>query len=431
VTLAFRLDKKDLYRRLSCVLTVGLFVACAQSSAIAPAHPVLAPSTAADGFLHQLVRPWPPDTGSFTLAVSSQISQRVSSYDNALLALYMLRRGQREQAASLLQALAALQREDGAIPFTFKWPQPEAANVYVRSGAVAWVGYAATEYLDSDRGGPARDAIVRLAHGVARYLLDRQVASEHDLRDGLVLGGEGSFQLEVIDGQIREHFTPGEVPWAATEHNVDAYFFLRDFGKLTGEARFTHAAERIASALLGRGVMSAAGQLAQGFAQSNLDQAYALDCASWGALLLLAASDTLRAETALANAEWRYAARDAVSGALGHRPYAHAKLIENAALATHFGSLRTRNWDDVEGIWPEGSAGVALANLRLGRPQRAREILRELEKVRKPNGGMPTFTAELPLDFDTLPSLAGTVWIELVRYELDRDARTETLWRRR
>jgi hypothetical protein len=48
--------------------------------------------------------------------------------------------------------------------------------------------------------------------------------------------------------------------------------------------------------------------------------------------------------------------------------------------------------------------------------------------LRAPDGGLPTFTAEVPVDFDRLPSLAGTVWIELVRYEIERGA--ETLWRR-
>jgi hypothetical protein len=348
-----------------------------------------------------------------------------------LLVLYMLRRGHRAEAGRLLQSLAVLQREDGALPFTFKWPRPDTENVYVRTGAVAWVGYAAAEYLDADRGGPARDRIVRLAHGVANYLLARQIAQPGDPRDGLVLGGIGAFRLDVIDGEVREQYTAGEVAWAATEHNIDAYFFLRDFGKLTGEARFGQAAERIRSALLERGWMSAAGQFVQGFGETELDDAYALDCASWGALFLLAAGDGLRGETALANAEWRYASRDPSSKAHGHRPYAHARLVSNAALAEHLGPLAVRTWDEVNGIWAEGSAGVALANLRFGRSARALQILTDLDEIRAPNGGMPTFTVELPIDFDTLPSLAGTVWSELVRYELLRADGSETLWRRR
>ncbi|HEX4351901.1 MAG TPA: hypothetical protein VHZ95_03285, partial [Polyangiales bacterium] len=147
-----------------------------------------------------------------------------------------------------------------------------------------------------------------------------------------------------------------------------------------------------------------------------------------GALFLIAADDRARAENALANAEWRYASHDRASGARGHRPYAHQPIVANPALAAHFDKVSARNWDDVDGVWPEGSAGVALANLRLGRRERAEEILQQLEKLRDASGGLPTFSADVPIDFDRLPSLAGTVWIALVRAEIERG---EVLWRRR
>jgi hypothetical protein len=37
----------------------------------------------------------------------------------------------------------------------------------------------------------------------------------------------------------------------------------------------------------------------------------------------------------------------------------------------------------------------------------------------------------VPFEFDTEPSLAGTLWVELVRYEVSREAGRELLWRRR
>lgn len=432
-TVPIVLRARRIYALTLSAVGMSLLCACAGSSAIRTGTDTAAGARRDDTreFLLGLVRPWPPSTGEHSLAVSSEVSQRVSSYDNALLALYLLRHGDRPLAGAILSALATLQREDGAIPFTFKWPLPEPGNNYVRTGAVAWVGYAAVEYLDADRGGPARDRVVGLAHRIANFLIARQVTSDGDPRDGLVLGGEGAFRLEVEAGQLRERYTAGPIEWASTEHNVDAYFFLRDFAKLTGDPRFQRAADRIRDALVARGFMAAAGQLVQGFGQTGLDPAYALDCASWGSLFLLAAGEPIRAETSLAAAEWRYRSQEPATGIFGHRPYAHAVIIENRALAEHFrGALSANNWDDVQGVWPEGSAGVALAALRLGRRDRAQEILSALERLRTPSGGLQTFTAELPLDFDTLPSIAGTVWIELVRYELEH-AETETLWRRR
>ena len=258
--------------------------------------------------------------------------------------------------------------------------------------AVRWHGSATRPSSISTRivAGPAREVIIRLAHGVAKYLMDRQVASPGDPRDGLVLGGEGAYALELIDGEARERYTPGAVAWASTEHNIDAYFFLRDFAKLTGEARFAQAAQRIAAALSARGFSAEAGQLVQGLAQTGPDKGHALDCASWGALFLLAAGDSLRAETALGSAEWRYASREPASGALGHKPYAHAAIIANPALATQFATAGGTRWDQVEGVWPEGSAGVALASLRLGRRARAQatEILtRSSRSCARPRAG--------------------------------------------
>lgn len=385
-----------------------------------------------DSFIAGLVRPWPESSGPELLAVSDAASERVSSYDNALLVLYWLRHGARAEAARVLSALASVQRDDGSIPFTFPWPRPTGDEAYVRSGATAWVGYAAVEYLDADAAGPAREPITRLAHRAAAYLMDQQLAAEGDPRDGLVRGGFGTYRYEpAADGGVIERYTPGPIAWASIEHNLDAFFFLRDFGRLTGEARFSDAAERIRVALLARAWAESAGQLVRGVNETGVDPAFALDCASWGALFLRAAGAPVRAETALATAELRFASHARVGGVdvAGHRPYAHGPVIESRALAQHYAGRVPAEWDAVEAVWPEGSAGVALADLRAGRAQRAREILSELEKLRGERGGLPTFTLAIPGEFDTAPSLGGTLWVELVRFELARDPERPTLWR--
>jgi hypothetical protein len=388
------------------------------------------PAATAQTFLRSLIRPWPDRDGALELASSTPGGARVSSYDNALLALYLMRQGRREDAGRILAALAQLQERDGAIPFSFVWPRPDDGAIYIRSGAAAWVGYAATEYLDAERGGPARPEITAMAHRIADYLLARQVRRAGDPRDGLVLGGSGNYRQELAGDQVREVFIPGEVDWASTEHNIDAYFFLRDFGVLAGDARLQRAAAEIANALQERGFDAASGQLARGVGAAGPDAALALDCASWGALFLQASGDALRAETALGSAELRYRSQVTAPPARGHRPYAHAAIIENRALAAHY-HLPVENWDELAAIWAEGSAGVALAALRLGRPERAREILAELEPLRAANGGMPTFTIEIPSQLDDHPSLAGTAWVELVRYELSRPSGAAILWRKR
>jgi hypothetical protein len=91
--------------------------------------------------------------------------------------------------------------------------------------------------------------------------------------------------------------------------------------------------------------------------------------------------------------------------------------------------LPAPEWDGIQAVWAEGSAGVALAALRLGHPERASAILDQLEKLRGPTGALPTFTVEIPSELDTQPSLAGTLWVELVRFEIARGAERPTLWR--
>jgi hypothetical protein len=367
--------------------------------------------------------------GSHMLALSSPLNQRVSSYDNALVVLYLLRQGARAQAAAVLRAIAALQSPDGSVPFSFEWPRPDSRNTYVRSGATAWVGYAAVEYLNAEAGGPAREIITQLAHRAAGYLLSRQKEPGDDPRADLVLGGFVSYSYELnARGELVETYTPGEIDWASTEHNIDAFFFLRDLGHMTQDARFTEAAARIRGALLRRGWSEASGQLVRGFGANGVDAGNALDCASWGSLFLVAAGDALRAETAFAAADVRYAAQSMGVDAKGHRPYAHVPVFEHRVLAERMRAQLPQSWDAVQAVWPEGSAGVALAALRNGRVQRAREILAELEKLRTRAVGLPMLTVDVPGEFDTNPNLAGTIWVELVRFELNRDAGRPTFW---
>jgi hypothetical protein len=70
---------------------------------------------------------------------------------------------------------------------------------------------------------------------------------------------------------------------------------------------------------------------------------------------------------------------------------------------------------------------VALAALRAGHRDRAVAILNELERLREPGGGLPMMTVDVPYEFDRKPAVAGTVWVELVRAELEASA--PFLWR--
>jgi hypothetical protein len=380
-------------------------------------------------FLRSRLVPWPTNTGHARIVVSEPTTNRVAAYDSALTLLVLIRKGARDEAGALVEGLHALQAPDGSLPFSFLLPRPDEKIPYVRSGAVAWVGYAATEYLDSDRGGPARDRALELARRSAAYLLDRQVTKPGDPRDGLVRGGQGTFRYELdARGRLRERLEPEDITWTSVEHNIDSFFFLRALARVTGESAFASAAARIADALV-RTWNGARGQLARGVTAAGPDDVLALDCASWGSVFLSALGDRDRAETAASVADAAFASADPRSKALGHRAQRRGPLVEGELILRVLGpSLPATDWAQLHAIWPEGSAGVALAAWRTGRAERARAILDALEPLRARDGSLPTSTVEIPFVFDTHPSVAGTAWVELVRFELGRSPERPTFW---
>jgi hypothetical protein len=343
--------------------------------------------------------------------------------------LVLIRRGARAEAGSIIEALLALQRPDGSLPFSFVLPRPDETIPYVRSGAVAWVGYAATEYLDADSAGPSRPQALALARAAAAYLMGRQISIAGDARDGLVRGGAGTFRYELDEhGGIRERLERGEIEWASVEHNVDSFFFLRALARVTGEAKYADAAARVARGLA-RAWDGTHGQLVRGMSAGGPDALLVLDCASWGSVFLGASGDRDRAETAASVADAGFGSRDPRTGARGHRAQSRGPVVEGELLMRVLGAkLPARDWAHLDAVWPEGSAGVALAAFRVGRVERARAILDALEPLRGADGSLPTSTIDVPFVFDTRPSVAGTAWVELVRFELGRTPERATFW---
>ena len=382
------------------------------------------------GFVTRAIRPWPTPSAPTRLAFTAESASRVSIYDNALVSLLLLQRGDRANAGRILEALTRLQRPDGSLPFSFDAAHPAEASAYVRSGALAWVGFAAVTYLNTRGDEPGRDAIARMARGAAEYLIERQVANaKDDLRGGLVTGGSGAFVYSFEHGLVRQRFIERKIEWTSTEHNIDAFFFLRALARMSGDARYADAAERIRSSLAATSWSAELGQLVRGVSRGSRDNVLALDCASWGALMWIATGDDARASAAITTAESRFASSDTRTHVRGHKPYATGPLVEDEDVARANGLTGLR-WEATDAVWPEGSAGVALALLRSGARDRARAVIAALEPLRDRDGALPAMTLEVPFELDDKPSLAGTVWVELVREELDHPERASLVWPR-
>jgi hypothetical protein len=407
-------------RELLTAAAACAVAACSSPSPRAQASSAVAvpPARRASGleFLLSCVRPWPELGPEYTFVSPPHRKDRSPIYDAALVSLVLVRAGHREEAGRVLGGLAARQDNDGSLPFSIARAGRERGPQYVRSGALAWVGYAAADYLGASREGPHRVPVVQMAHKIANLLLRSRPSAAGDPRNGLVTGGRSMLRYETKAGKLREILVDAKITWASVEHNIDAFFFLRALARTTERSDYAEAAHVIARALVERAWLPEIGQFARGVHAAGVDRALALDCASWGALALHALGDEERARAAvLATSRYLTSAR----GVRGHRPYADGFAIESRALRQYLGGeLETLAWSDTNAVWPEGTAGVALALARLGERAEAAALLHGLEALRSADGSLPTSTVEVPSELDTAPGIAGTAWFELVRREV-------------
>jgi hypothetical protein len=372
-----------------------------------------------------------------------RLFHRSATYDDALAALTFLTLSERERAASTLDALARLVRPDGSLWFSYNtaddWPsEANHDTALVRTGAVAWVGYAFTFYLkhsppcNGDRG-CARERAFFLATAVrlAKYLLTLQVDDQTDARDGLLRLGYGTINLaySLKEKNIVERYLDEPAKGISTENNISSWFFLRQLAELTGETAWSHAADRIKHGLLQHLWSDALGQFNEGFASNgSLDSNKALDCASWGALFLLATGETEKAQKALDATENYYATRD--GDAIGYRPYSDSPVFENPEVGRFFfPDDAHKQWRSLPIVWSEGTLGVALARLRLGQAERARQVVMGLSPLKLANGSLRCATLELPFQMADVPCVAASAWFVLVAAALSHNPLAEAMWK--
>jgi hypothetical protein len=377
-----------------------------------------------------------PDPSRRGLAISYGLTpeefpqgfHRSAVYDDALVALAFLILDDRDRAGYLLHALARLVRADGSLWFGYNtandWPgEADHDSALVRAGAVSWVGYALAFYLAhqppcaGDRGCERERSFFRkTAVRLGEYLLSLEVSDARDRRDGLLRLGFGRIELayKADINKVVEIYTEGPYPGISTENNISAWFFLRQLGAVTGEARWIRAAERVRTALLSSAWDASLDQFIAGFhPDGSPDATKALDCLSWGALFLTAAGDLDKARRSLAVVESRYSVRDGKSA--GFRPYSDSPIYQDPEVGRFFfPDNPRREWLDLPLVWSEGTLGVALASLRLGRPDEARRFLDGLLPLQPGDRGLRYASRDLPFHMRSAPGAASAAWLILV-----------------
>jgi hypothetical protein len=364
---------------------------------------------------------------------------RSAVYDDALGAIAFTMGGRYREAEFLLSAMSRLVGADGGLWFAYNtqndWPSDaDHEGGIVRTGAVAWVGYALTFYLQvRERGSPgfaAQDLLgnryLASAETIARYLLAHQVSAAGDVRLSLVTGGTGSSVVSLPVGKANpeEVYSDAPVQWVSTEHNIDSWYFLRDLGRVTANTRYAEAAERIRQSL--RGLWSDdAGQFIQGIHEDlTPDTALPLDGASWGAIFLLSQGMDAQAGKSLDVMEKRFSVRS--SEARGYRPYDRGPVYTDARVNRYYfpaGGL----WADLHIIWGEGSLGAAAAYIRAGRLAEGRAVMEGLSALTV-GGGLRYASMVVPYQFSDYPSVASTAWLVIAAEMLRGAPAGELFW---
>lgn len=318
------------------------------------------------------------------------------AYDQALALQSALVVDDPATARVLVQGLVALQTRTGGQTGGFVTSAPQAnpagGEPVHRTGNTAIALSALLSYLPraSEPDAPA----VREAAGRAVDWLLRQQLPTGPLA-GLLTGGWD-----------RAGSGPGtRLPFASTEHNLDAWQALSRAGRVLDCPRCTTAAAAVRDAILAVLWEPGEGRFLQGVRPEGPDPVEPLDVNSWGAIFL---------------------------DAVGRTDLATVSLDRTAAFAVSDGPLsgylafraQPTVPDPVPAVWLEGSFGVALARARHGGAGYA-DTMAGLGAAQGPDGSLPMASAvDVDRELSTVPSVAATTWFILA----SRPDHADALW---
>jgi hypothetical protein len=276
-------------------------------------------------------------------------------------------------------------------------------DIYVRSGATAWVLYALSFYA-ANITDPSRTWIAAYIDLVATQLLSYQlpaggnypgtVTPINPLQAGALCGGVGLYNPPYYTT-----FTNTTITWCSTEHNIDAYFALTLAGTVRGNASYTAAAATIGSALAYTFWNYAAQMFYQGIDSTGPDSGDALDCHTLGSLFLRYWGDATKAGQAYAGIA-AYAVIDPNTGVAGYTPYLASRGYPGASME----------------VWGEGSLQVVLARVAAGDLTRAEADYQALLATAGPFGLPYATLRDTTYELADWPSVASTAWMMLAMH---------------
>ncbi|WP_256760468.1 hypothetical protein [Cohnella sp. WQ 127256] len=306
-----------------------------------------------------------------------EIDRRSWIYDDALAIIAFTAAGDQTRASAILDTLKSLQNTDGSLYLSYDVYAGFQSDTTVRSGSLAWVGYAETVYENAFSDNTYRD----LAVNAANYLLTMK-----NTTTGSIKGGP-------------------DVSWYSTEHNIDSYFFFRDLAILTGSTTYSNAATDVKDALLNYHWNTSENRFNQGIG----DTEKALDAGSWGALFLQAIGRSdLDAYTA------SYLSNFAVSGS--SMVLSSGSTDYNMSYQTTAALSGYKPYDAVGApsiVWTEGTWGVITYFMRSGTSTTGLVNSMKAMHDADPKGGLVYSNQAYipyPYEYHVWPAVAASAW---------------------
>jgi len=309
------------------------------------------------------------------------------TYDSAVTAAAFVSLGEKEQATQMLDQLAALQFNTGAIDIAFNVVSGQGAGQY-RSGNVAWLGLAAASYdirFGSDR-------YLDTSRRAAAFLTDLQ--GQH----GLVRGGP-------------------KIEWYSTLHNLIAYTFFVRLAEADpdGSKRYLETAGQIADGIDSNLMVDDKSGLH--FRQGLNDDVEPLDVQAIGAIYLAGRGEKSDAGDVV----------DRIPGSFGvkNRKIQKSSNVRkynmtwsSSEFFTGFKPYNSNKVPDV--IWFEGNAQVRAATAATGRS--VKDLDQQSKKWRdvtakggsaaplQSNETVTDINPDIDVEYHVWPAAAGAAW---------------------
>jgi hypothetical protein len=350
-----------------------------------PPEKVLAEYAPVTGLVRSFAAP--SDSG----AVDGPMAATSYSYDQALAVQAALVMDDLPTARLLAQGLLTLQTTSGpqAGGFISAAPQsnPAAGQRVFRTGNTAVALYALLSYLRSDQqSDPEHGGLMSAAQQAADWLLRQQVISGP--MSGLLTGGWGEAGSSLQDPLPR-------LPFASTEHNLDAWQALSLAGRVLACQRCAATADALHDAIGSILWDPNAAHFSQGMQPGGRDSVDALDVNSWGSIFLDGTGQHDLAALSMTHTSAFAVSDSPISGFLAFRP--------QSGIPT-----------PVPAVWFEGSFGVALAQARHGDDLAHDNTMAALEPAQRNDGSFPIATSpDSARDLITASGIASTAWFIL------------------